>query len=146
MLSRFVLAFLVLAAIGLSGCNPAAKLVGKWDADFSSALADVERSGNPMAALAAGMMSSFKLQAEFKSDGTCTMTGSVFGQSISSRGKWRYVKSDGEALVLMVTMDKQPGEKEVRVKFRDNDTFEMVPPTDAGGPSPQQLTFKRVKQ
>jgi hypothetical protein len=143
--SRILLASLVLAACGLAGCNPAAKLVGKWDADFSSALADVEKSGNPMAALAAGMMSSFKMQTEFKADGTCSMNGSVFGQSVSAAGKWRYVKTDGDALVLMIKMDKEASERELRVKFVDNDTLEMVPPAEAAGPSQQQLKFKRVK-
>jgi hypothetical protein len=134
----------MLAASLLTGCNPAAKVVGKWDADISGAAAEAQKSGNPMAAMAAGMLSMFKLQAEFKADGTCAMNGSVFGQSIATAGKWRYVKSEGEVLVLAIKMDKEAAEKEVRVRFIDGDTLEMVPPTGAGQ-GEQQLTFKRVK-
>lgn len=146
MLSRRVLlASLVLAASSLAGCNPAAKLVGKWDADLSGAAAEVEKTGNPLAAMAAGMMSSVKLQTEFKADGTCTVTGSFFGQSNSTSGKWRYSKSEGDTLVLMVKMDKETTERELRVKFIDHDTFEMVPPVHAGGQAQKSLPFKRVK-
>jgi hypothetical protein len=134
-----------LAACGLAGCNPAGKLVGKWEADFSSIKTEAADAGNPMAALAAGMMSSVKLQSEFKSDGTCSVTGSFFGQANTTSGKWRYVNSEGDTLVLMVTMDNGSKERELRVKFIDKDTFEMAPPVEAAGQAGKTLAFKRLK-
>jgi hypothetical protein len=141
---------MALAACILAGCNPAGKLVGKWEADFSGVQADVADTGNPLAAMAAGMMSSVKLQSEFKSDGTCSVTGSFFGQANTTSGKWRYVKSDGDTLVLMVTMDgvaggKSAPEKELRIKFIDHDTFEMAPPSGTAGQPERTLPFKRLK-
>lgn len=145
MRSPILLAMIALAACSLAGCNPAGKLVGKWEADFSGLKAEAADAGNPMAALAAGMMSSVKLQSEFKSDGTCSVTGSFFGQANTTSGKWRFAKSEGDTLVLMVTMDKGSQERELRVKFIDNDTFEMAPPVEAAGQAGKTLAFKRLK-
>ena len=144
MLSRFLLAATLLAAIGLAGCNPAAKAIGKWEADFSKAVAPAEDSGNPLAAMAASMMSSVKLQFEFKADGTCNITGSFFGQSNTSSGKWRYAKTEGQTLVLMVAPSGREEEQELRLDFLDNDHFEMVPPEGTGGRARQKLPFKRI--
>jgi hypothetical protein len=145
MLSRFLLAVVVLAACGLTGCNPAGKLVGKWEADFSGVKSEAADTGNPLAAMAATMMSSVKLQSEFKSDGTCSVTGSFFGQANTTSGTWKYVKSEGDTLVLMVIMDKGSQERELRVKFIDNDTFEMAPPVETAGQAGKTLAFKRLK-
>ena len=142
MLPRPLLAGLVLTAALLAGCSPAGKLVGKWEADMSQVQAQIEKSGNPLAGALAGMLAMMKVEAEFKADGTCTIGGSVLGQSGSNSGTWRYVKSEGSVLVLMV---KGSGaeEKELRLNFVDNDHFEMVPPAGTGGD--QKLPFVRVK-
>jgi hypothetical protein len=140
-----MLALVVLAACTLAGCNPAAKLIGKWEADFSKVALPAEATGNPLAAMAASMMSSVKLQMEFKGDGTCTVTGSFFGQSNTTTAKWRYLKSEGQTLVLMVKGQNQEKEQELRVNFIDNDTLEMVPPEGTAGPTDQKLPFKRIK-
>lgn len=145
MLSRLVLAVLAIAACGLTGCNPAGKLVGKWEADLSGIKSEVADAGNPLAAMAATMMSSVKLQSEFKTDGTCTVTGSFFEQANTTDGKWRYEKSEGDTLVLMVTMGSGTKERELKVRFIDYDTFEMVPPIEAAGQAGKTLAFKRIK-
>jgi hypothetical protein len=145
MLSRPLLAALVLTACSLAGCNPAAKVIGKWEADFSQAMPAAEDSGNPLAAMAASMLSAAKVQFEFKADGTCHATGSLFGQSGTTSSKWRYAKTEGKTLVLMV---KEPGsdeEKEFRMHFTDNDHFEIVPPEGTPVPGGQTVLFKRVK-
>jgi len=143
MLSRPLLAGLVLTAALLTGCSPTAKLVGKWEADMSHVQAEIEKSGNPLAGALAGMMSMMKIEAEFKADGTCSIGGSVLGKSGSNSATWRYVKSEGNVLVLMLKGDKNAEEKELRLSFIDNDHFEMVPPAGTGGD--QKLPFKRVK-
>ena len=78
--TRALLAAVALTAASLTGCNPAGKLLGKWEADMSHFQAQVEKSGNPMAGALASMMSLVKVEAEFKSDGTCTIGGSMLGQ------------------------------------------------------------------
>jgi hypothetical protein len=145
MLSRPLLAALGLAALGLAGCNPAAKAVGKWEVDFSQAAAPAENSAGPLAAAMASMASVLKIQWEFQADGTCHFTGGFVGQSITSSGQWRYAKTDGSALVLMVKRDGDNKEQELRLDFQDHDHFEIVPPEGAGGRPGQKLPFKRIK-
>lgn len=155
MSSRLLVAAVVLAACAVSGCNPAARLVGKWDADMTQVNAAMDKtkeslaqSGNPFGAFASMMIGSMSLSVEFQADGKFSFGGTFMGQSNSVPGTWRYVKSDGDALVLMIKMDNASAEKEIQVKFTDNDHFEMAPPVDEGTPMPggqQQLTFVRAK-
>src|SRR4029453_16575761 len=143
MLSRPLLAALVLTSALLAGCNsPSGKLVGKWEADMSGVQSQLASSGNPLAGAMAGMMAMIKVEAEFKADGTCSIGGSVFGQSSSGAAKWRYVKSEDNVLVLMLKPDQGGDEKELRITFTDNDHFQMVPP--AGTEGGQNMPFKRV--
>ena len=134
---------LMLLALALTGCNPAAKVIGKWEVDMDQAKAQVDQS-NPLAALAAGMMSMMKVEMDFKADGGLAVNASVLGQSQSSTGTWKYVKTDGESMVLSVKMDNDPKEQELRVKFKDDDHMEMAPPVN-NNQGQQALPFKRVK-
>jgi hypothetical protein len=145
MIHRAVLALAVLSAIGLSGCNPAGKLVGTWGADVAQA-ADSANSSNPLGALAANMMSMVGGEVDFKPDGTFSASGRVLGQSFTKQGKWKYHNSEQDVLIIKVQLDGDETEREVRVSFLDNDRIEMVPPGMgdnplAGGPIP----FKRKK-
>ena len=143
MVSRLLLAAVILSAPLLVGCgNPAGKLVGKWESDMSGVQSQIEGTGNPLAGALAAMMTALKIEAEFKADGTCSIGGSAFGQSNSAGAKWRYVKSEGNVLVLMIKPDQSGDEKELRVTFTDNDHMEMVSqnPTASG----QKMPFKRV--
>src|SRR5688572_3401153 len=94
---RIVLAAL-LVAMGclLTGCSPGIKMVGTWEVDSEKLQADVakEGGGNPLAALAAGMLSVVEAQVEFKADGSFTGTASALGQKRSAKGTWRYAKTD----------------------------------------------------
>jgi hypothetical protein len=129
----------------LAGCNPEGKLIGQWEADFSGIKSEAAEAGNPLAAMAATMMSSVKLQSQFNADGTCSVTGSFFGTANTTNGKWRYVRSEGDTLVLMVAMSGGDSERELRVKFIDHDTFEMASPVEATGQSDRMLAFRRTK-
>ena len=109
--ARHFVSLAILAAVLLAGCSPAARLVGKWEVDAKPAAAPAD---NPLAAaMAAGMQAMFKVDAEFKADGTCSASGTLFGQTFSKQGKWRYEKSDGGALVLQVQMDGDTTEARV---------------------------------
>jgi hypothetical protein len=145
MLSRALLACFILIATGLTGCNPAGKLVGKWEADLSGIQTEVAEADIPLASLASSWMSSLKLQSEFSANGTCSFTGSFFGNAKTTNCKWRYVKSEGDTLVLMVAMEQGDKEGVLRVKFIDYDTFEMTPPIEAAAQAGQTLVYKRLK-
>jgi hypothetical protein len=133
-----------------AGCNPASRLIGTWQLDADKFQTEMSSAGNnPLAgAMAQGVLSmmKFDLQLEFKADGGCAFTGSFLGQSRSTPGTWRYVRTDGDALVLMIKTDEQPAEREVRVKFVDHDRLETIPPVEAAAAiGPKTLSFKRVK-
>lgn len=135
----------------LAGCNPAGKLVGKWELEADKLQASMPAVGgdNPMvAAMASSMMEmmKFEMDLEFKGDGNCLFTVGMLGQSQSKAGKWRYVRSEGDVLVLMVKTDEQAEEHEVKVKFIDNDHLETIPPVEAASAGgPKALPFRRVK-
>ncbi len=126
-----------LLALGLTGCNPATKMVGKWDVSGGQ--------GSAKATAAAVLLQAAKFQAEFKGDGNCTFTASIFGQAQAEHGSWRFVEAEGNTLVLMVKMAKTEKEDEVRVEFTDNDHCAMVPPKTVGGTGDEKLTFTRGK-
>jgi hypothetical protein len=140
---------LLLAALALAsaGCNPAAKLIGQWEVDTTQLQAKLgETKGNPLGGMGASMLAMFDFSIEFKSDGTCSAKVSILGQSNTVAGKWRFVKQDGDALVIAIKMDDKPDEREVRVRFSDNDHLEMEPPVSTGPAGEgKTLTFVRVK-
>lgn len=139
------LASLALAAVLFGGCSPAQKLVGKWTVDTEKAATSVTGDHNPLAAMAAGLMQAMQVEAEFKGDGGFSVTYNVLGQTGGESGSWRYLKSDGDALVLMMKANSNATEREVRVRFIDNDHIEMIPPAGAAADSGKTLPFKRVK-
>ena len=105
----------LLAALCFTGCNPAGKVVGKWKSTGVS--------GSPIAGL---LGSAVKGEVEFKADGNCISSVSLEGEAIARSGTWRFVKADGETLVLMVKLSSGQ-EQELRLEFTDNDHFSMVP-------------------
>lgn len=143
---RLWLPLAVFVCLAFTGCNPAGKLVGKWEIDADKFKADIAASNNPMAAALSGMIAMVKVEPEFKADGTWTLNmGGPLG-SQSRSGTWKYVKSDGEVLVLNVAMENE-AERELRVKFIDNDHVQMEPPAGSGVPAQgQAFSFRRVKQ
>lgn len=124
----------------LVGCSPGSRLIGKWEVD--TAKLQPAEGGNPLAAMASGMLSMVKFQTEFKSDGQYAMAFSLLGQERSERGTWRYDRSEGEEIVVKVKTDSTPSEQEIRIHFTDTDHFEMIPPALAS--EGRTLPFKRV--
>ena len=141
---RFTLiAAALLAAVILPGCSPAAKLVGTWQLDTSSAASQLSGGNQTFAALA-NLAQAFSMNVEFKGDGNVTVTGSVLGQPQTAHGTWRYVKSDGDTLVLMMNPN-QGTEQEVRVRLVDSDHLEMAPPSWVSQTTARPVPFIRVK-
>jgi hypothetical protein len=126
----------LLAVVTLSGCGgPAAKLHGKWQ------MAANAGGGNPLLAMLA---SSMKGELEFKGDGSFTMAVKTPLGDKSTTGDWKFVKAEGNALVLAVkTADV--AERETRLEFTDNDHFSMVPFDATPDTKEMKLDFTRVK-
>lgn len=126
----------LLACCILSGCNdPSTKLIGKWH--FSA-----NASGdNPILSM---VVSQLKGEHEFKKDGTFSMTAkSLLGERTIS-GTWRFVKADGNALVVVVKSSDSP-ENERRLEFTDDDHFSTVPLESNEATKDIKLDFTRVK-
>lgn len=136
---------LAIAAAASVGCSPAARLHGKWEIDTPKLQASLNGDkNNPLAGMASGIMSMFKVSLEFKADGTCSAAASMLGQTKSNAGTWRFVKSDGDSIVIAAKMDDRTAEQEVRVRFIDDDHVEMAPPV-SGTEANRSLPFVRVK-
>jgi hypothetical protein len=136
---------LIVAAVACVGCSPAARLHGQWEVDTAKLQNELSGgNGGPLAGLAAGFMSVADLEMEFNGDQTCSMTASILGRSKTASGSWRFIKTDGEALVIAVKQNESTDEREVRVRFIDNDHLEMASPMSMGDDA-QSRTFPFVR-
>lgn len=137
---RFAIALIgiVLAACVL-GCStdPSAKLIGRWEAELAPPTVDTESFGGK---LQGAFLSLMKMTLEFRSDGKLSFAASVMGKESNVLADWKYLRSEGNVLVLAVGRDGKS--TETRVTVVDNDHIELIPP--AGGPATEPLSFKRV--
>jgi hypothetical protein len=132
----FLAAAALLATVVLSGCGgPAAKLHGKWQ------MAADAGGGNPLLTMLA---SSMKGELDFRGDGSFTMAVKTPLGDKSTTGNWKFVKAEGNALVLAVKTADVP-ERETRLEFTDNDHFSMVPLDATPDTKEMKLQFVRVK-
>jgi len=126
-----------------SGCNPAAKAIGKWEVETDKFQAQLPPTGeNALAAVVAGMSKVLQVRAEleFKADQTWKWELSAIGNTQSMSGTWRYVKTEGDTLVLAA---KSSGgeEQEFKLKFVDKDHIEA-----SGLMGNQSFPLKRKKE
>ena len=138
---RLLVATILLAAACFTGCggSPSAKLVGKWKMSGLSGADD-----NPLA----GLFKLMNLSIEFKADGSCTMSIEGLGQTQSQIGTWKFVKSDGNDLVISMKLPPATQEGEVRIAFQDNDHCSFIPPAGldkGGGKDMPKAIFAREK-
>jgi hypothetical protein len=138
--ARCIALVTVLLAAACTGCNPAARLVGKWEADLGKAAQ--ESGANPLAAMFA---KSVKFSVEFKPNGELVTAGSFLGQSAEQKGTWRYVKSEADALVVALKVPPSGTEQEVRIRMVDGDHIAFKPPAGSGAAGGAELTLARVK-
>jgi hypothetical protein len=124
MTKRLLILAIALAIPLAAGCNPATKLHGKWDMETEETQPPA-MGGAYIPSVVAGFMKP-KMHLEFLQNGTCKAEARMAGESESGRGKWRYVKTEGDVMVLMVQMDGGE-EHELRVRFLERNKIETVP-------------------
>jgi VCBS repeat-containing protein len=141
--------FLLLALVGLAlaatGCSPAQRVVGKWELDTTKAFGS---SGTPEVQGLGAMITLMqpKVFVTFEGNGNYLISGTFGPQKIDKNGSWRYVKTEGETLVLMVKQAGATDENELRVKFSDLDHAEMSVPMELpGNMQAPAMQFVRVK-
>jgi hypothetical protein len=154
MTPRLLAVVLVLAVSLLAGCNPAAKVVGTWDMKLEEPQDPSGGGAFGGARLPPAMVNAMKpkMNIEFKQNGSCVVEAYAGGEKAMGRGKWKYVKTEKDVMVLKVKMDglsdkeskAEYEEKELRVRFIDHNKIETVPVPIAEEPwSEQTLTFAR---
>jgi len=125
--SRLFVVLLGLVAVSLSGCNPAAKAIGNWEVEVDKFKAQVPATGdNAAASVLAGMSLFLKIQAdvEIKPDNTWRNEVGVAGNTQSTSGTWKYAKTEGDTLVLTFKTTGNDAERELKLKFIDDDHVE----------------------
>jgi hypothetical protein len=153
MTPRLLALALVLALPILAGCNPAAKVIGTWDMKLEE---PEDPSGGAFggARLPPAMINAMKpkMNMEFKANGNCFVEAYAGGNKATGRGKWKYVKTEKDVMLLKVKMDgfsddeskNEYQEQELRIRFIDHYKIESVPlPIAEETWSDQTLTFVR---
>jgi hypothetical protein len=122
--ARLTAALLGLAAVLLAGCNPAAKAIGKWEVETDKVRFQLPASGENVTAAVMASMSMFvqvHAELEIKADNTWTWELGAAGNVQSLSGTWRFVKSEGDTLVLAARPASGGDQRELKLKFVDDD-------------------------
>lgn len=135
--ATFLLSCLALCA---TGCSPATQVVGTWKIDSTKAIPGDFMKANPLigAFLA---VSQPTVEVKFAGDGNFNLRAEVGPVKQEGKGSWRYVKSDGKTLILMVKESGKTEESELRFTPVDNDHAEIQMPT---GFSKEPFSFVKV--
>jgi len=153
MTPRCLAVVLVLAVSLLAGCSPSAKVVGTWDMKIEEPK-DPSGGGLGGTYIPPALLNAMKpkMNIEFKQNGSCVVEAYAGGEKAMGRGKWRFVKTEKDVMVLKVKMEgladkeskQEYEEKEIRVRFIDHNKIETVPvPISEQSWSEQTLTFAR---
>jgi hypothetical protein len=143
MTPRLLALALILAVPFLAGCNPAAKLHGTWDQVIEQPKDPGGGLANTYIPPAVISLMQLKRNIEFQDDGDCFVELKAAGETEKARGKWKWVKSEKDTLVIKVQLDGAE-EKEVRVKFLPGNKIETVPlPVGEESWTDRTVTFER---
>jgi len=143
---------LVLALPFLAGCNPASKVIGTWDMKTETPAQPAGSGVGTYVPPAILNAIKHKMNIEFKQNKSCVVEAYAGGEKAMGRGKWRFVKTEKDVMVLKVKMEgladkeskEEYEEKEIRVRFIDHNKIETVPlPISEQSWSEQTLTFAR---
>jgi hypothetical protein len=122
------------------GCgNPSSRLIGKWEAELAPPTTE---SSSIEDRIKSGLVSLLKMNVEFTADGRMNFQVAAMGQSTNTGGTWKYLKSEGNVLVLEIKPDNATASSVARVTMLDDNHIELVPPE--GAPTQEALRFKRL--
>jgi hypothetical protein len=132
-------------ALLATGCSPATKVVGTWELDNNQPIPAEFFEANPLmgALLAVGKP---QFQATFAGDGNFQLKFTAHQLQVEKQGSWRFVKVEGETLLLMIKEAGKTEENELRFTPVDNDHAEMTINIDLPGGKKIQPSFSFVKQ
>jgi hypothetical protein len=146
-----------LCVVAATGCgSPSDRLIGKWRIDtqaMADAVGSMGEAAGPLAgmgeAFVKGMMQSIEMECEFQESGAFNTKVNAMGFAQSQTGTWKFVRSEGDKLVVSISAG-QGAARETEITFVDDNTIQMgMPAAPEGQPMgamAQTATFKRVKQ
>jgi hypothetical protein len=155
MTSRCLACAIVLAVSLFAGCNPASKVIGTWDMKLEEP-EDSSGGGGAFggARIPPALLNAMKpkMNMEFKENGNCVVEAYAGGNKATGKGKWKYVKTEKDVMVIKVKMDgvsdkeakTEYEEKDLRVRFINHNKIETNPLPVAEQPwTEETLTFAR---
>lgn len=149
-----VFGVIIVGAVSVRGLfdSTRSKLVGTWNVSFEMTQSDLSNMGvttNPIVQATASIVAKAikgDMKVDFRKDSTMRMDLSSFGFSTGESGTWKVGnKSDGGVIVL-TQLAGQSEEQEWKIKFLDDDSFEMTPPEGSRFPITQLVVFRRVTE
>lgn len=137
MFAHFPRHLLMLACVGClallaTGCSPAQQVVGTWDLDSSKPIPTEFFDANPLvgAMLAMGKPD---FRVTMQGDGAFLLNAKAGPVAHEKKGSWRFVKTEGKALLLMVKEAGKTEETELRFTPIDADHAELRMELDIAG-------------
>ncbi|WP_254510587.1 hypothetical protein [Anatilimnocola floriformis] len=116
-------------ALFATGCSPATQVVGTWKLDTTKALPADFMNANPLVG-AFLAVSQPTIEAKFAGDGNFNLRAEGGPFKYAGKGSWRYVKSEGKTLILMIKESGKTDESELRFTPVDNEHAEIQIPLD----------------
>ena len=133
-------------ALLATGCSPATKVVGTWNVDYSQGIpSDFTKANQGLASTL--LLLTPPIDVVFEGTGAYRVSGTFMGQKGEQKGTWRFLKMDGNTLILMVKPTGKADESELRMTFNtDNDHAEISMPMNLlGQQKSASLNFVRAK-
>jgi hypothetical protein len=151
----------IVSSVGCGGSDPSKRVVGKWELSTehlreamneemkkkSAGKSEEEMGAAFGAAMMEGMLAQMKMSFDFKPDGKLMFAVSMMGQDKSEEGTWEFVRASGDSVTLKIGMNDKESEP-ATIKFIDNDTIEISPPSGQAGAAPPamaKIVMTRVK-
>ncbi|QDU30735.1 hypothetical protein ETAA8_58830 [Anatilimnocola aggregata] len=137
MMFAYVRRFVVLTGLGCltlltTGCSPAQQVVGTWNIDPSKPIPAEFFDANP---LVASLMSvgSPEVRVTMNGDGAFSSIAGIGPIKQERTGSWRFVKTEGKTLLLMVKESGKDEETELRFTPLDAEHADLRMELDING-------------
>ena len=141
----------VVSLRGLFG-STRSQLIGKWNVTFEMTQSDLSKMGvttNPLLQATANLVVQAvkgDMKVDFRKDSTLQVDRSSFGFSTAESGIWKVGSKTDDGVIVLTKFEGEEDEKEWKIKFINENSFEMMPPENSRFPISQLLVFRRVAE
>ncbi len=147
LVSRRIVLAACLSGLALlaGGCSPATQVVGTWDIDPNKPMPSEFVEANPLIG-AMLLLGKPQFEITFAGDGSFAVKASIGPAKQDWKGSWRFVKSEGKTLLLMIKRAGETEEDELRFTLVDNEHAEIQVPVDVPGRKRIKPAFPFVRK